>query len=287
MSSSKFAGVLLALSLLLLVNQAWAQAGAGFDHQHRLLNNLLTSYVDDDGWVDYQGLGKDQAQLLAYEQALGGVTADQISAWSEPRRLAFWINAYNAFTLRAIVDNYPIKRSSSIKGLFGPSNSILQIPGVWKKLEWQAGGETVTLDQIEHEILRVKFAEPRIHFAIVCASVSCPNLRNEAFVANRIDAQLNEQLSNFIANTDKGVSIDVERKRVKLSKIFEWFEEDFDVPGNDKQLLSGRTDGEAGVLRYLARYFPVGDELQSLRSGDLKVSYLEYDWHLNEKGSDE
>ncbi len=287
MSLIKSTNALAAVLALLLSAASWAQADAGFDHQHRQLDQLLRTYVDDQGFVDYQGLLENQEQLAAYEQALQGVDADSFSSWPEAQRLAFWINAYNAFTLRAIVDNYPIKRRGSLKGIFGPKNSILQIPGVWKELEWQAAGQTVTLDEIEHEILRVKFEEPRIHFAIVCASISCPNLRNEAFIAAQIDTQLDEQLHSFIADMDKGVSIDADRKRIKLSKIFSWFGEDFDVPGNNNELFSRRSDDEAAVLRYLARYLPQGEPLELLRSGDARVSYLEYDWNLNEQSDGE
>ncbi len=283
MSLSKSTGVLLAFTMMFLANTAVTKTSLGFDHQHRIFDQLLKQYVDDKGFVDYRGLQQNDQQLVVYQQLLSELAADEFSNWNEAQRLAFWINAYNAFTLRAIVDHYPIKRRGSLKGLFGPSNSILQIPGVWKKLEWQAAGQTVTLDQIEHEILRVKFEEPRIHFAIVCASISCPNLRNEAFVADRIDAQLDEQLHNFIANKDKGVNIDTHRKRVKLSKIFSWFGEDFDVPENDSELFNRYSGDKAAVLGYLARYLPAGDELRLLRSGDLRVSYLDYDWNLNEQ----
>lgn len=268
------------LTAIFLLSTAYAN---DFDHQHSQLNGLLNDYVAG-GLVDYQTLQDNQERLAAYEQALGNVSAEQLSSWSETQQIAFWINAYNAFTLRAIIDNYPIKRGG-FKGLFGPANSILQIPGVWKKLEWQAGGQTITLDEIEHEVLRKKYEEPRIHFAIVCASISCPDLRSEAFVADRLDVQLDEQLQVFIGNPDKGVAVDREDEEVSVSKIFDWFAEDFAVAANDETLFDDRSKSKAGVLRYLVRHLPEGDALAYIQNNDFDfdIEYLDYDWNLNDQ----
>ncbi len=252
-----------------------------FDQQHKQFDSLLNEYVVD-GLVDYQTLQNNQDRLAGYEKALASVSAEQLGNWSEAEQIAFWVNAYNAFTLRAIIDNYPIKRGA-LKGIFGPSNSILQIPGVWKKLEWQAGGRSITLDEIEHEVLRKQFVEPRIHFAIVCASISCPDLRSEAYVADRLNEQLNEQLQMFIANPEKGVAVDRDKEEVSLSKIFDWFAEDFSVQENDQSLFANRSKSKAGVLRYLVRQIPEGDALAFIKNNDFDVEYLDYDWHLNEQ----
>lgn len=276
------------LMMVLLVQAAWAQThsdNVAFDHQHSVFNTLLNRFVEN-GFVDYKGLRAESAELKEYQQSLAAVSTSDYSNWGESQQIVFWINAYNAFTLQAILDNYPIKRSGAVKGLFGPSNSILQIPGVWKELEWQAAGLTVTLDQIEHEILRAQFNEPRIHFAIVCASISCPDLRSEAFVADRVDEQLSEQLGAFIVDNTKGVEINIRRKRVNLSKIFDWFGEDFDVPENNNALFTKQSKSKAAVLRYIKRYLPAGEELNFLNNEDFRVSYLDYDWNLNEQAKD-
>lgn len=269
------------LTLITTITMLSVAHADSFDQQHKQFDSLLNEYVVD-GLVDYQTLQDNQDRLAAYEKALAAVNAEQLTDWSEAEQIAFWINAYNAFTLRAIIDNYPIKRGA-LKGIFGPSNSILQIPGVWKKLEWQAGGQTITLDEIEHEVLRKKFVEPRIHFAIVCASISCPDLRSEAYVADHLDNQLNDQLQRFIANSEKGVAIDRDKEEVSLSKIFDWFAKDFSVKENDASLFANRSKSKAGVLRYLARQLPEGDALTFIKNNDFDVEYLDYDWNLNEQ----
>ena len=270
-------GVILLLSWLSL--NAYAQA---FDHSHSQFNELLQTHVNKAGFVDYKSLQNNASQLKSYLQELGAVDASQLAAWSEQQQLAYWINAYNAFTLKAIIDNYPIKRGSAV-GLFSPKNSILQIPGVWKELEWTVATGKITLDNIEHEVLRKQYAEPRIHFAIVCASFSCPNLRNEAYIATQLDSQLNDQQQVFFINNEKGVSIDIERKRVKVSKIFDWFAEDFVVEGNDETLFSKRKNKQAGVLRYIVARMPETDRKAFLLLDDFRFDYLDYDWELNEQ----
>ncbi len=156
------------------------------DHFHVLYDSLLKKYVRN-GKVDYVGFREAGGQFGLYLKSLGEVSEREFTAWSQGQKLAFWINAYNAFTIKAIIVHYPIKTRTFI-GLFSPQNSILQIPGVWNRLRFQAVGKMVTLDEIEHEILRKKFKEPRIHFAIVCASMSCPDLASEAYRVDIIDS---------------------------------------------------------------------------------------------------
>ena len=159
---------------------------------------------------------------------MNNIDPDEFNDWTEKQKLAFWINAYNAFTIKAIIDHYPIERSFTLIGIFyAPKNSILQIPGVWKKLKFNALGQEVTLDHIEHGILRKEFNEPRIHAAINCASISCPDLRSEAYVADRLEGQLSDASGLFVNNKFKGVYVDKKKNKVKVSKIFKWFGEDF------------------------------------------------------------
>ncbi|MCZ6541330.1 MAG: DUF547 domain-containing protein, partial [Nitrospinae bacterium] len=138
---------------------------------------------------------------------------------------------------------------------------------VWKKTVGVVGGKDDTLNEIEHEIIR-KMGDPRIHAAIVCASVSCPDLRKEAYTKEHLDAQLNDQLRRFLANRGKGLQINHKNGRILLSKIFDWFEDDFEPKG--------------GVLPFLARYAPEPDR-SLLKNGDADVSYLDYNWDLNKK----
>ncbi|TFG74578.1 MAG: DUF547 domain-containing protein, partial [Thermodesulfobacteriales bacterium] len=136
---------------------------ANFDHSYSTYNSLLNRYVKN-ARVNYEGFIDSRAEFETFLRALGSVDENDFQTWTEEQKLAFWINAYNAFTIKAIIDHYPIKRSFSLIGIFyAPSNSILQIKGVWTKLQFRAVGKMVTLDEIEHQILRKEFNEPRIH----------------------------------------------------------------------------------------------------------------------------
>ncbi len=191
-----------------------------FDHSYSPYNQLLNQNVDD-AKVNYQGFINQRAEFAAFLRTLGSVDENDFQTWTEEQKLAFWINAYNAFTIKAIIDHYPIKRSFSLVGIFyAPSNSILQIKGVWTKLQFRALDRMVTLDEIEHQILRKEFNEPRIHMAINCASISCPNLSKEAYVPQRLEQQLAQASIDFVNNPSKGIQIDEQKGKVKLSKIF-------------------------------------------------------------------
>lgn len=273
---------ILCISILLAGWLSLSASAQNFDHEHSDFNRLLQTYVDDDGFVNYRGFQEYDDELQGYLQQLAAVTAEQIDEWTEPQQLAYWINAYNAFTIQAIVDNYPIKRGG-LTGLFVPKNSILQIDGVWKELEWDAARGSITLDAIEHEILRKEFEEPRIHFAIVCASFSCPDLRNEAYTATKLDTQLNSQINVFLADDEKGVFIDADHGRVKVSKIFDWFSEDFVVSSDGKNAFADRGEEKAGVLNFIVANLPDGERKAFLQKDDFRFGYLDYDWELNEQ----
>ncbi len=197
-----------------------------FDHTYALYDSLLRKYVRD-ARVDYKGFLSSRAEFDTFLQSLARVREEEYTNWTTPEKLAFWINAYNAFTIAAILDNYPITRRLSLIGPFVPSNSILQIKGVWDGLKWQAAGKTVTLEEIEHEILRKEFGEPRIHAAINCASIGCPDLSREAYIPQSLEEQLSQASAAFINNSAKGLKVDEGRRKVRFSKIFKWFGDDF------------------------------------------------------------
>jgi hypothetical protein len=252
-----------------------------FDHTHSDFDSLLKSHVHDSR-VDYQGIIKSSDELDTYLRQLGSVSEANYENWTEEQKLAFWINAYNAFTIKAIIDNYPIKRSFSLVGLFVPSNSILQIGGVWSEVQFRTVGKMVTLEEIEHEILRKEFNEPRIHFAINCASKGCPNLRNEAYRPDIIYQQLESQAIDFINDPMKGVKIDHGNNKVKLSKIFKWFGKDFITRYGNTDLFNGRNATEKAVLSVVVNYLQDQDKKEFLKGNNFKISYLSYDWSLNE-----
>ena len=200
--------------------------------------------------------------------------ADEERGWTRDQRLAFWINAYNAFTLRAIVDHYPI-RSPWLT--LQPRNSIRQIDGVWTKLTWRAAGRTLTLDDIEHKILRPEFKEPRVHFAINCASVGCPPLAADPYRPATLDAQLDAAARRYLASA-QGLRIDGDT--LLVSKILEWYGEDFvarfapDAAGTPDRL-------ERAVRAVVERFGPPA-AAELARKPATRIRFLDYDWSLND-----
>ena len=205
--------------------------------------------------VNYVSMKKDPA----YSKLIADLKSFSPATLKTPKdKMTFWINVYNIMAVKMVVDHYPMDSIKDAGSLFG---------SVWKKKVGVVGGKEVTLNDIEHEILR-KMSDPRIHVAIVCASVSCPDLRNEAYTVDRLDAQLDDQMKRFLENNGKGLQVDREEGRVTLSKIFDWFEDDFKAKG--------------GVLPFISRYAPEKDR-SFLKQGDVDVSYLDYNWDLNKK----
>lgn len=254
-----------------------------FDHSYATYNSLLKRYVIN-ARVNYEGFINSRAEFETFLRALGSVDENVFESWTEEQRLAFWINAYNAFTIKAIIDHYPIKRSFTLVGIFyAPSDSILQIKGVWTKLQFRALGNMVTLDEIEHQILRKKFNEPRIHMAINCASISCPDLRNEAYTPEKLQEQLADASTNFVNNPDKGVYVNEQSGKVKLSKIFKWFGDDFINNYGSKKLFNNYSLKENAVLNFTSEYIESEEVKEYLMNNKLKIGYLGYDWHLNEQ----
>lgn len=235
---------------------------------HSLFDQLLKLHVNEKGEVDYAAFNAD-TRLDDYLAYLDTVEPGTLS---EDEALALWINAYNAYTIKLIVDNYPVGSIREISP-FRIKGLSLAIPKINSPFEYElanVGGETYSLDDIEHEILRKQFDEPRIHFALVCASYSCPPLRREAYVASRLDAQLNEQARIFLHDPTKN-RINAAGEKIYLSRIFKWFGKDFIKNGNTLQA-------------YLAPFFE-GPVREKLASNAYDIKYLKYDWRLNDVGS--
>ncbi len=216
--------------------------------------------------VDYQSLQSNRSQLDSFNTALGNVNNATYNSWSEQDKIAFLINAYNSFTLESIIDQTPIKKS------------IRDIPGVWKRRKFKVAGQLKTLDNIEHDILRKQFNEPRIHMALVCAAKSCPPLRKEAYTGKKLNAQLDDQTRRFLASPH-GFKIDRSAKRVYLSSIFKWFGEDWLKTYSVDGKFAGNAKQRA-VLNFVSKYLNQSDR-DFLIKGDYKISYLRYDWSLN------
>jgi hypothetical protein len=241
---------------------------------------LLKTRVNDEGLVDYKGLKAERARLDAYATAIANVDPGEFEKWSDPQKIAFWINAYNGLTLIAIIDHYPIE-PSWLKSFRYPENSIRQIPGVWTDLEFTVMGRNMTLDGIEHDTLRADFNEPRIHVALVCAALGCPVLRNEPYTGARLDAQLDDQSKRFVNNPEK-LRIDRKDGVVYLSSIFKWFGDDFIKTYGTTEKFADFDDAERAVLNYITQYVSHSDA-DFLRKGDYSIEYLSYDWTLNDQ----
>lgn len=242
--------------------------------------DVLRVHVNERGLVNYRGLKAESASLDAFSASLAAISPAQFDAWSEAHKIAFWINAYNALTLEAIIRNYPI-RSSFLRSAIYPKNSIRQIPGVWDKLRFSVAGREMTLDEIEHATLRAQFNEPRIHVALVCAALSCPPLRNEPYTGEKLDQQLDDQARAFLASP-QGLRLDRQAGKVHLSSIFKWFGEDFVKTFGTRERFAGRSDAERAVLNFVSRYVSETDR-EFLLSGNYRIEYLAYDWTLNEQ----
>jgi len=246
------------ISLILLVfscskgAKTFAQGFAVPDHEG--WTALLEQHVAADGLVNYQGFLTDKEQLNAYTQLL--TNNPPAENWTREEQLAYWINAYNAFTVKLIVDNYPLE---SIKDL-NPTIAIPLVSTIWNKEWFKIGGEEFSLDRIEHKILRKEFDEPRIHFAVNCASMSCPVLRAEAFEPDRLDRQLEEQAKLFINDPTRNV---LDSNEPRVSKIFSWFTGDF-------------TDGQT-LIEFINKYATLQLDPNT------RLRYLDYDWTLNEQ----
>ena len=267
-----FLGVLVTAALLVGPAQPLRAQGA-FDHDYRAYASVLRRHLRD-GRVDYAGLKAGRQDLDAVVRAFGDVSDPEVQAWSRPQQIAFWINAYNVFTLRAIVDHYPIEGS---RFSLQPRNSIRQIDGVWTTLTWKAAGRTVTLDDIEHRILRPTFREPLVHFAVNCASVSCPPLAPEPYRAATLDAQLHAAARRFLASP---LGLTVRGTRLSVSSIFKWYGEDF-VERYGSAVARAGSPVDRAILGVVAMFGPA--EAKALaESGKASVAFLSYDWSLND-----
>ena len=235
--------------------RATAHPTAGKPVEHAAWSGLLKKYVDAKGVVNYAGFKKDSDALKKYLELLSANAPDE-SSWSKDEQLAYWINAYNAFTVQLILDNYPV---ASIKDI-GAKIKIPFVNTPWDVKFITIGGKKMDLNNIEHGIIRKKFAEPRIHFALVCAAKSCPPLRNEAYTADRLNAQLDDQGRDFLNDPTKN---EVTEKSAEISKILSWYGGDFTKT--------------MPMVDWLNKY------ANKKMSKDGSISYKTYNWELNGK----
>lgn len=246
----------------------------GFDHNHAAWTALLRQHVrlvrgGQATQVAYAGFKTDRAALQAYLDSLSAVTPAAFAQWAQAERQAFLVNAYNAFTVELILTRYP--NLQSIRDL----GSLFSSP--WKP-KWIAllGGK-VSLDDIEHAMLRQRgvYDDPRVHFAVNCASIGCPALREEAFVARRLDAQMDEQALRFMSDRTRN-RFNAPRGRLELSKIFDWYGEDFRLGHR------GIASLPAFAARYAEQLADAPAERERVRAGSVAIAFTDYDWALND-----
>lgn len=228
-------------------------APAAFDHG--AFDRLLKKHVDAKGLVDYKGFKADQTAFGYYLDQLS--KNPPAASWSKAEQMAYWINAYNAYTIRLILDHYPVQ---SIKDI-GSKIKIPLVTTPWANKFFSIGGEKMSLDNIEHGILRKKYDDSRIHFALVCASISCPRLRSEAYTAARLESQLDDQGRDFLNNPAKNK---IGKSSAQLSKYFDWYKGDW-------------TQNKQSVVKWVNKY------AATKIADSTPVSYLDYNWSLNEQ----
>jgi hypothetical protein len=233
---------------------------------------VLKNYVDSHGMVNYKNLKAQPQKLESFIASMDKLDPNSYSKFDDKQKIAFWLNAYNAFTLKAIIDNYPIK-SDFFKSMYYPKNSIRQIPGVWDKLTFKVMSKDYTLEHIEHNILRKNFKEPGVHMAMVCAAMGCPPLRNEPYYGKKLDEQLDDQSRKFLANPTK-LRFDPKKKLLHLSPIFKWFADDF---------TNTTTKKDAAILEFISKYLDEDHAFHDSPKKTIKIKYLDYDWSLNEQ----
>ncbi|MFM1987740.1 MAG: hypothetical protein RJA99_697 [Pseudomonadota bacterium] len=251
-----------------------AQQSPGFDHAHSAWTALLRRHVrlvrgGQATQVAYAGFAADRAALKAYLDGLSAVTPSAFEGWSRAERQAFLINAYNAFTVELILTKYPDLKS--IKDL----GSLIASP--WKPRWIPLLGGRVSLDDIEHAMLRKRgdYDDPRVHFAVNCASVGCPALREEAFVAARLDAQSDEQTLRFMSDRTRN-RYNAQRGRLELSKIFDWYGDDFRAGHR------GIASLPAFAARYADQLADARADRERIRAGAVDIAFIDYDWSLND-----
>lgn len=237
-----------------------------FDHAHARFTAVLEGALEG-GLVDYAALRKSPKALDLYLDQLESTTPAQHGKWTRNQRYAFWINAYNAYTIQLIRDEGPVKSIKKLGGLFSSpwEKKFIDLPA----FDPEKDGDKLMLDEIEHDILRPIFKDARVHAAINCASMSCPPLRKEAFQAEKLEEQLDDQVQVWLGDPTRN-GLEPKGGKIYVSKIFDWFEEDFG--GTDEAVIewvAGHVEDEA-----------LGKRLKA-QAKTLKVKHLDYDWSIN------
>ena len=263
-------------AFVLAVVLATQPSSPAVDPLHKPFDEILDLYVRD-GLVYYRALHNERARFDRYVAALGEVSAETLKGWPRSQQLAYWINAYNAFVLRTVIDNYPIRGRSQEY----PANSIRQIPGAFERRQFRAGGRQLTLDAIEKDVIG-EFGEPRALLALGRGAMGSPRLKSEAFTADRLDSQLETMRSELVTRREL-IFVDVPNERLEVNPIFSWREGIFTKGLADKApaLYSTRSALERAVLA-LVDPLLVPNEAEYLRKNTFHMTFSNFDWKLND-----
>lgn len=240
---------------------------ATFDASYATYTTVLSDYVDDDR-VDYATLKTNRAPLDTFVAQLASITAEQYDSMDTASQMSLWINAYNGITLRSIIDAYPV-------------GSIKDIDGVWDKKRWSVADLQVTLDDIEHKMLRPIFNDPRIHFAVNCASVGCPPLFHRPFLPSNVDALLDTVALNFVNDTSR-TQVSIDNRLLKITSIFDWFGDDFITIYGSHREFSSLEPKKIAAINFVMAYYDDKRADDVDPTAGWSVSYLDYDWSLND-----
>lgn len=236
-----------------VMTEAYMDAAVTGKFNHAVFDQLLHKHVSEGGWVDYAGISKDRGDLEQYMEAVASADFESLG---RDEKLAFLINAYNAATILLIVEHYPV-------------DSIKDIPGSqrWEAKRWAIAGGVYSLNEIEHVLIRPNFAEPRIHFALVCAAIGCPPLRAEAYTGDALEEQLRAQ-TNYVHSNKRWLEIGNDGTSIQLTPLYLWYGGDFEQHSGD-------------ILTFAADY---NSALQKIMEagGSPKIYWIDYDWSLND-----
>ena len=252
------------------------QQTVAVDPLHKPFDEILDLYVRD-GLVYYLALRNERGKFDRYVNALGDVDAATLKSWPPARQLAYWINAYNAFVLRTVIDNYPIRGKVSDY----PPNSIRQIPGSFERRQFRAGGRTLTLDAIEKDVIG-EFGDARALLALGRGALGSPRLKSEAFTADRLDSQL-ETMSSELVQRRELVFVDIPNERLAVNPIFSWREPIFtkSLAGKAPKVYEARSPLERSVLALIDPLL-VRTESEYLRKNTFRMTFSDFDWKLND-----
>jgi hypothetical protein len=249
---------------------------ADVDALHRPYDEILDLYVRD-GLVYYNALKLERAKFDRYVQSLGEVTPETLKGWSPDRQLSFWINAYNAFVLRTVIDGYPIRG----KAPDYPPNSIRQIPGAFERRQFRVAGRMLTLDSIEKDVIG-EFNDARALLALGRGAIGSPRLKSEAYTAPRLDSQLQTMTSELVMNRDL-VFVDIPNERLSVNPIFSWREPIFtkSLSSRAPAVYATRSPLERSVLALIDPVL-VPNESEYLRKNTFRMAFHDFDWKLND-----